>query len=419
MNTTTDAAQEEPPNLALAHEPPPHGVEELAPEELCARLVDELWAHNALHDAEVERALLRVPRHLFLPQVTLARAYADAAIPTHWEDGMPVSSASQPAIVALMLEQLRLAPGMRVLEIGAGTGYNAALLAELVGPVGAVTTIDIDPQIADEARAHLAAAGYGRVRVLAGDGAAGCAEDAPYDRIILAVGASDISPAWFEQLAEGGILVLPLWLRAAEASIAFRKRDGMLRSESLTPCGFMRLRGTEAATGQWVALTRGWHLVGERAQDVAESVARLLAARPRRRLWMRPPPAFHQYLGLRGARLIALWPDPQRAGHRRLRGRLGLYVEHPDGPSLALFSTGLPFLLCYGSPAAERAIEAEASRWRGTRLPPLESWQVAAFPRAAVAAPPEPPEGAVRLVRRHFTFDILLGPQAAGAATAS
>src|SRR5262249_4990685 len=160
--------------------------------------------------------------------------------PTHWENGVPVSSASQPAIVALMLEQLQLAPGLRVLEIGAGTGYNAALLAELVGPTGQITTIDIDSEIADEARSHLAVADYPPVRVLSGDGCGGESAGALYDRVILTLGASDICPAWFEQLNEGGLLVLPLWLRAAEASIAFRKRDGQLYGESLTACGFMR-----------------------------------------------------------------------------------------------------------------------------------------------------------------------------------
>src|SRR5215831_6656852 len=100
---------------------------------LRASLVERLSAHGAIHSAEVERAMQTVPRHLFLPGVTLAQAYADVAIATHWERGAAVSSASQPTMVAIMLEQLELRPGMRALEIGAGTGYNAALLAELVG----------------------------------------------------------------------------------------------------------------------------------------------------------------------------------------------------------------------------------------------------------------------------------------------
>ena len=174
-------------------------------------------------------------------------AYSDNAILTHEEDGVPISSASQPAIVAIMLQQLGIEPGMRVLEIGAGTGYNAALLAELTGPTGHVTTVDIGEEIAAEARAHLDAAGYGRVRVIVADGAAGWPEDAPYDRIELTVGATDITPAWYEQLAEGGLLTLPLWLGMSDASVAFRKRGGALHSESLAPCGFMRLRGARRA----------------------------------------------------------------------------------------------------------------------------------------------------------------------------
>src|SRR3954447_22853894 len=106
-------------------------------------LIAHLDRTGALHDDAVRAALLHVPRHLFLPDEPLERAYADDAIPTKIADGVAISSASQPAIVAVMLEQLALAPGMRVLEIGAGTGYNAALLRTLVGPHGQVTTVDI------------------------------------------------------------------------------------------------------------------------------------------------------------------------------------------------------------------------------------------------------------------------------------
>src|SRR5262245_19757926 len=111
-------------------------------EALRERLVDGLIADGALRSPAVEAAFRAVPRHLFLPDVPLEAAYADAAVPT-WRrsDGVPTSSSSQPAIMAIMLEQLGLEPGMRVLEVGAGTGYNAALLAHLVGPSGSVTTV--------------------------------------------------------------------------------------------------------------------------------------------------------------------------------------------------------------------------------------------------------------------------------------
>src|SRR6478672_1795152 len=122
-------------------------------------LIETLGREGVLHDAAVRAALLDVPRHLFLPNEPLERAYANDAIATKFADGVSISSASQPSIVALMLEQLALAPGMSVLEIGAGTGYNAALLSRLVGRSGHVTTVDIDADITDTAREHLASAG--------------------------------------------------------------------------------------------------------------------------------------------------------------------------------------------------------------------------------------------------------------------
>src|SRR5262245_5874509 len=136
-----------------------------------AALIAHLERDGALSDPAVRTAMLAIPRHRFLPEIPLALAYADDAIATKFADGVSISSASQPSIVAQMLEQLALAPGMRVLEIGAGTGYNAALLRTLVGPGGRVTTIDIDADITDAARAHLAAVGMTDVDVITGDGA--------------------------------------------------------------------------------------------------------------------------------------------------------------------------------------------------------------------------------------------------------
>jgi protein-L-isoaspartate(D-aspartate) O-methyltransferase len=358
-----------------------------------------------VRSAAVERALLAVPRHLFLPGVPLDDAYADIAIATHWEHGVAVSSASQPAMVAIMLEQLDLQPGMRVLEIGAGTGYNAALLAELVGPEGSVITLDIDPLIVEEARAHLWSAGYGHVRVYAADGAHGYPEGAPYDRVLLTVGAADLSPAWIDQLHQDGLLVAPLRLGGVQASVALRKVDGVLRSRSLTPCGFMRLRGEEKAADEHiVTLASGRRLGGERAVEIAGSVEQLLAQRPRRRFWARPSPSLSIYLGLDHPGFIYLWKDGARA-RRRPEGRVGLYAEGPDGPSLVLLANMLPVLLIFGGSAAERALEEEVARWRALGFPPLESWQVTAYPRGSEPATQPEPES-VHIERKHYVFDV-------------
>src|ERR1700722_13978032 len=152
-----------------------------SPQELRDRLVAELRDQAMLHDDTVARALATVPRHLVLPGVETEVAHADKAVVTKWDaGGQPVSSASQPAIVALMLQQLAVLPGQRVLEIGAGTGYNAALLAWLTGPSGHVTTVDLDADTVAGAREHLAAAGAGQVEVVQTDGGLAWPLSAPH-----------------------------------------------------------------------------------------------------------------------------------------------------------------------------------------------------------------------------------------------
>ncbi len=209
-------------------------------------MVAHLRERGSLTDPRVAAVLGRVPRHVFVPGVDLSEAYADEAIVTRYRDGWPVSSASQPAMVAAMLEQLRPPEGGSVLEIGAGTGYNAALLSALVGASGRVVSIDIDPEVAEEARGHLAQAGAGNVEVICGDGARGWPGGAPYDGIIVTAGASDLAPAWVSQLAPGGRLVMPLSIRGVQQCVAFAPSDGHLSSVAVCGCQFMPLTGAMA-----------------------------------------------------------------------------------------------------------------------------------------------------------------------------
>jgi protein-L-isoaspartate(D-aspartate) O-methyltransferase len=130
-----------------------------------------------------------------------------------------------------------------VLEIGAGTGYNAALMAHMVGAAGRVVTMDIDEDLVESARRHLAAVGVDNVLVVCADGGYGYAGAAPYDRIILTVGVSDISPHWWAQLKPNGRIVLPLEIGAGQKSVAFDWRGDCLRSNSVRECAFIKLRG--------------------------------------------------------------------------------------------------------------------------------------------------------------------------------
>lgn len=217
-------------------------------------LIDQLKHRGHIHAPAIEHAFRTVPRHLFLPQVALEEVYSDEAIVIKSLDERVVSSSSQPAIMAIMLEQLQLAPGQRVLEIGAGTGYNAALMAQIVGETGQVVTIDIDEDIVEGAREHLVAAGFDRVQVVCADGFHGYPDAAPYDRIILTVNAGDLAPAWLEQLRPDGRIVLPLLVNGPQVSVAFIRVGEHWESDSLSSCGFVGLRGVLAEPGTRVAL---------------------------------------------------------------------------------------------------------------------------------------------------------------------
>jgi protein-L-isoaspartate(D-aspartate) O-methyltransferase len=216
-------------------------------QQLRDQLVNELREAGHVTSERVAAALRAVPRHVFVPGVEPERAYRDEPLIIKSDPrGVPISSSSQPAIMARMLEQLDVRPGHRVLEIGTGSGYNAALLAHLVGASGAAVSVDIDIDLVEDARARLAGCGVSPVTVGCGDGGLGWTEHAPYDRIIATVGAWDIPPAWVTQLASDGRLVMPLDLRGPQRSIAWQRVGDHLESVSVVRCGFMRLRGAFA-----------------------------------------------------------------------------------------------------------------------------------------------------------------------------
>jgi protein-L-isoaspartate(D-aspartate) O-methyltransferase len=199
------------------------------------RLVAEDLVPQGITDSLTLAAMRVVPRHEFVPADQRPRAYADIPLPIGHDQTI-----SQPAVVAFMTQVIGPRPGLRVLEVGTGSGYQAAVLAE----TGArVWSIEIFRALADEARARLQRLGYGRVQVRHGDGYAGWPEVAPFDAIVVTAGADSIPPPLVRQLAPGGRLVMPVGDPWADQRLVLLVKDssGRVASRDLLPVRFVPL----------------------------------------------------------------------------------------------------------------------------------------------------------------------------------
>lgn len=365
-------------------------------------MVDQLVGQGFIHDARVQLAFRSVLRHWFLPSTPLDEVYGGRAIVTHRAaNGGPISSSSKPAIMARMLEQLDARPGQQVLEVGAGTGYNAALLEHLVAPAGSVTTIDLDPEIAAAAQRHLRSAGSARATVIAGDGWLGSPHQAPYHRIEATVATWDLSPAWFEQLAPGGVLVVPLWLRAGlQASVAFTKDHGHLKSLTAEPCGFMLLRGPAAGPESYVSIGTWNASLDGPDPDTVALLGDLMQQEPRSEPASGLDPGWFTPIALSQAGAITL------VSFQEGRSRVCQGILDRANGSLAVVESGVS----EGGAATPTTVHAfgggaALSQLRGLlgRLPP---WKLGELTIEAVrtgSAAPGPP-GGTALQRPNFTF---------------
>ncbi|MFP4169603.1 MAG: protein-L-isoaspartate(D-aspartate) O-methyltransferase [Methanomassiliicoccales archaeon] len=202
-------------------------------------MVNHLVRSGYLNDERAVEAMRKVPRRAFIPSEQRRNAYVDSPLPIG--DGQTISA---PHMVAIMVEAADLGPGMRVLEIGGGSGYHAAVMGEMVSPGGKVYTMERLESLAERARESLGKAGYGEVvEISVGDGTKGLPEKGPYDRIVVTAGAPDVPGPLKEQLAEGGKLLIPVGGRSYQELLRITRHGEGFTTENLGGCVFVPLIG--------------------------------------------------------------------------------------------------------------------------------------------------------------------------------
>ena len=376
------------------------------------RYVDELMAAGAFESAAVERAFRTVERHRLLETfyyrdagrfVTLthdpgrprrdrlALIYADTVLVTRRIGEVPASSTSQASLVGRMLELLDLGEGMKILEVGAGTGYNAALMAEIVGDQRLVVTVDVLEDVVEQTRRLLAGAGYPRIRVLLRDGFEGVSEHAPFDRIVATVGCSDLSPRWAEQLADDGVMLVPLEQTTGHPLMLIRKDGGTLRGRMVLRTGFIRVSGPLLIEDLWA-----------RGVVMADPADLVHEPEPGPRFASRPPDEpmeltddetdFLFFLGLQDRRACRAPHGPALSGE--LDGWAALA---PDG------------IWWWKDESLARELDRHYRDWDARGRPALEDYQVSFVPTGQKDDPP----GGWRTERRFYRELLTLQPEPA------
>jgi protein-L-isoaspartate(D-aspartate) O-methyltransferase len=298
------------------------------------------------------------------------------------------SAASQPSLVLKMLEELKADIGQKVLEIGTGSGWNAGLLAFGVGDDRLVHSIDIQSDLIEAARAHLYSAGFPDIQLVAGDGGQGWEEKAPFDRIIVTVRAPDIPPPWCQQLAEGGILLLPFKMRGiGDPLLRLEKHDGRIKGGFVGWSGFMTLQG-DFWTDEEDPLWPPWDPL----------IDRLLSGRSETLSISEPMSVDCLFLlYLEGVRFRALFDYERNIGAKPT-------VFDRESESICSFDFKEPVVTVYGDRSAAEWLVFGLQEWSRMDRPRIADFRV-----TLLGSEIDRPEAGGWLIKRpHATLELLL-----------
>ncbi|HXE71859.1 MAG TPA: methyltransferase domain-containing protein [Candidatus Nitrosotenuis sp.] len=360
----------------------------------------EIEACTRVGDPRIREAFLRVPRAAFVRGA--ASAYRNEGIPVKERGQEVLSSSTTPSLMADMLDALEVPTGARVLEVGAGSGFNAALLAVLVGPAGRVVSLDIETDLVEAAAAVCRGLDLPtRPVFLSRDGRAGAPEQGPYDRIVVTAGLSFLPPAWLDQLNPGGAILLPWKFRGLDFLVRLRPCSShQLRGPVLAPCSFPSLRG-----GLDDPLHR-WHEVADirELQDRAP-VAEQLETFQR-----------HPWAHLAFALYAALGSPAFRLSVGRVRqpdGRWGALSLYWSGECFSLWTREQAF---HTDSQAQEAFHLRLEEWRSAGAPGCCDWELVVD---FEPVPPPPEAFSILLPRGRQRLSWRRTPQGAGHSTSS
>jgi len=350
-------------------------------------LVKELRLKGAFIAPWLEEAVRNVPRHHFIEQyydstggLTRFDPASDEQLGLIYSDSglkireFPHSAASQPTLIMGMLADAELAPGRRVLEIGTGSGWNAGLIAFGVGDGSLVHSMDAQPDLIEEAGVHLRNAGIEGVNLRAGDAGHGWPEAAPFDRIVATVGCPDIPPAWHEQLAEGGALLVPLKTAGiGDPVIRLRKLNGRMMGGFTRWSWFMTLQGDYHTDEEDIL-----------HEPFEPSLEALLQAEPQ--VVVLPEPftmSLLFFLRLRGLRFQGF--QNNAPGAYQLHGgflhRESMSVFSPDNQS--------PVLKVFGDPDLGKLVSDGQQEWKNLGRPNITDYSIQLVDQEAVCNDPQ------------------------------